>query len=197
MFGSPINEPPSGKAEPRRRGGQGEALAPPVAAVVVAIGLYALLPDSLLLGPRLLVPAVEVVLLGALLTTNPRRITRETRTSRAVSLVLAAVVVGTNLVALGLLVAELVAGRAEQPGPPPAGRAAGVGHQRDRVRPDLLGARPRRSRGARPPRPRRPAAGGLAVLPGRERRRRHRGRDERRAAGRGGCRCSWTTSTCR
>ena len=32
------------------------------------------------------------------------------------SLVLAAVVVGTNLVALGLLVADLVAGRADQPG---------------------------------------------------------------------------------
>ena len=78
MSGSPINEPPSGKAEPRRRGGQGEALAPPVAAVVVAIGLYALLPESLLLGPRLLVPAVEVVLLGALVATNPRRLTRQT-----------------------------------------------------------------------------------------------------------------------
>jgi hypothetical protein len=107
MSGSPINEPPPGKAEPRRRGGKGEALAPPVAAVVVAIGLYALLPESLLLGPRLLVPAIEVVLLGALVATNPRRLTRQTRLSRAASLALAAVVVITNLAALGILLAEL------------------------------------------------------------------------------------------
>jgi uncharacterized membrane protein len=117
MSGSPINEPPSGKAEPRRRGGQGEALAPPVAAVVVAIGLYALLPESLLLGPRLLVPAIEVVLLGALVATNPRRLTRQTRLSRAASLALAAVVVITNLAALGILLAELSSPQAGQAGP--------------------------------------------------------------------------------
>jgi hypothetical protein len=116
MSGSPINEPPSGKAEPRRRGGKGEALAPPVAAVV-AIGLYALLPESLLLGPRLLVPAVEVLLLGALVATNPRRLTRQTRLSRVASLALAAVVVTTNLTALGILLAELSSPQAGQAGP--------------------------------------------------------------------------------
>ena len=102
--------------EPRRQS-DGENRLPPTLAVVVAAALYTLLPDTLRLGPRLVVPAVEVVLLVALLITNPRRITRETRTPALVSMVLAAVVVGTNLVALGLLVADLVAGRAEQPGP--------------------------------------------------------------------------------
>lgn len=99
-----------------RRGGAGENRFPPAAAVVSAATLYTVLPDALRLGPRLLVPIIEVLLLAALLVTNPRRITRETRFSRAASLVLAAVVVITNLVALGLLVADLVASRATEPG---------------------------------------------------------------------------------
>ena len=101
--------------EPRRQS-SGENRLPPTLAVIVAAALYTLLPDTLRLGPRLVVPALEAVLLVALLVTNPRRNTQETRTSRWVSMVLAAVIVGTNLVALGLLVADLVAGRAEQPG---------------------------------------------------------------------------------
>jgi hypothetical protein len=101
--------------EPRRQA-DGENRLPPTVAVVIAAALYTLLPDTLRLGPRLVVPALEAALLVALLITNPRRNTQETRTSRVVSLVLAAVVVGTNLVALGLLVADLVAGRAEEPG---------------------------------------------------------------------------------
>ena len=107
MPGSRVSRPTARHGELRRRGRQGEALAPPVTAVVVAVALYALLPESLLLGPRLLVPAVEVVLLGALVVTNPRRLTRQTRVSRLASLTLAAVVVLTNLAALGILVAEL------------------------------------------------------------------------------------------
>jgi hypothetical protein len=99
-----------------RRGGAGENRFPPAAAVVVAAALYTLLPDALAPGPHLLVPAVEVLLLIALLVTNPRRLTRETRFSRIASVALAVVVVLSNLVALGLLVADLVAGRADDPG---------------------------------------------------------------------------------
>lgn len=83
---------------------------------MVAGALYTLLPDTLRPGPRELVPAVEAVLLIALLITNPRRMTRETRTSRALSLLLTAVVIVTNLVALALLLADLVSGRPDQPG---------------------------------------------------------------------------------
>jgi hypothetical protein len=110
--------PAGGSHRPRepRRQADGENRLPPTIAVLVAAALYTLLPDTLRLGPRLVVPAVEAALLVALLITNPRRNTQETRTSRVVALVLAAVVVGTNLVALGLLVADLVAGRAEQAG---------------------------------------------------------------------------------
>jgi hypothetical protein len=100
-----------------RRGSAGENRFPPAAAVIVAAALYTLLPDALQLGPRLLVPIIEALLLAALLITNPRRLTRETRFSRAASLVLAVVVVITNLVALGLLVSDLVTARAAEPGP--------------------------------------------------------------------------------
>ena len=91
-----------------RRDGQGEHRWPPVVAIVVAGTLYALLPDGLLLGPRLLIPVLEAVLLVAVVATNPRRITRETRLSRYASLALTAVVLLTNLVAEGLLVHDLV-----------------------------------------------------------------------------------------
>ena len=93
-----------------RRQGQGENRLPPAVAVVLAGVLYALLPESLLLGPRLLIPALEAVLLVALVITNPRRLTRETRFSRVASLLLSALVALTNLAALGLLVHGLVSG---------------------------------------------------------------------------------------
>jgi hypothetical protein len=79
-----------------------------VVALVVAGVLYGLLPDSLLLGPRLLIPALEAVLLVAVLAANPRRLARETRLSRYASLALTGVVLLTNLTAEGLLVMHLV-----------------------------------------------------------------------------------------
>ncbi|KQW43943.1 hypothetical protein ASC77_21350 [Nocardioides sp. Root1257] len=85
----------------------GENRLPPGAAVVVAIVVYALLPSSVLLTNRLIIPVVEVLLLVALVVTNPRRITRETRWSRWVSMALASVVILTNLGSLVLLVTEL------------------------------------------------------------------------------------------
>lgn len=91
-----------------RRDAQGENRLPPAIAIVVAIVLYALLPGELLLGPRLLIPAVETVLLIALVATNPRHLTRETRVSRLSSLALISVVIVTNLAALGFLVHQLV-----------------------------------------------------------------------------------------
>jgi hypothetical protein len=91
-----------------RVGRRGEARVPAAAAVVVAAGLYALLPESLLLGPRLLIPLLEAVLLVAMLLVRPRRLTAETRWSRTVSMSLAVVIAVTNIVALGLLVAQLV-----------------------------------------------------------------------------------------
>ena len=84
--------------------------------MVVAIAVYALLPSSLLFTNRLITPIVEVLLLVALVVTNPRRMTRETRWSRWASIGLASVMILSNLGSLGLLVSTL------------SGNAASGGH---------------------------------------------------------------------
>jgi hypothetical protein len=90
-----------------RRVAAGENRLPPAVAVVVALVVYALMPPSLLFTSRLVIPVIEVLLLVALVITNPRRMTRETRWSRQLSAALAGVVIVTNLVSLGLLISEL------------------------------------------------------------------------------------------
>jgi hypothetical protein len=97
----------------RRRVAQGENRLPPAVAVLVAVVVYALLPESLLFVYRLLIPGLEALLLIALLATNPRRMTRESHWSRWVSITLATLVIGTNLASLGLLIRTLAA---ESPG---------------------------------------------------------------------------------
>ena len=84
---------PADDERTRRRTAGGENRLPPALAVVVAVVVYALLPETLLFAPRLVIPAVEVLLLVALVVTNPRRMTRQTRWSRVVSIALAAVVI--------------------------------------------------------------------------------------------------------
>jgi hypothetical protein len=100
--------PPARGAHNPRRGKHGEARIPPALAVLVAAALYGLLPEPLVLGPRLLIPVLELILLIALIATNPVRLTRQTRWSRSVSIALAVLIVGTNLFALGILVNDLV-----------------------------------------------------------------------------------------
>ena len=90
-----------------RRSGKGENRLVPTVAVLVAIVAYALLPENLLFAPRSVIAAIEVLLLITLVATNPRRLVRRTRLSRVTSAALAAVVIGTNLVALGMLVYTL------------------------------------------------------------------------------------------
>ncbi len=90
-----------------RRVAHGENRLPAAAAVLVAAGVYALLPESVLFVPRLLIPSIEMALLVALVMTNPRRMVRQTRWSRRASVGLVSVVIASNLVALGLLVHTL------------------------------------------------------------------------------------------
>ena len=78
---------------------------------MVAALAYAVLPESLLVGPRLAIPVVELVLLGALLVTNPRRLVRQTRWSRGISIALACLVIATNLLALAMLVRALTSSK--------------------------------------------------------------------------------------
>ena len=91
-----------------RRDQRGENRIPPAIAVVVAAAAYALLPESLLIGPRFIIPILEFGLLVALVITNPVRMVRQTRWSRVVATVLAAIVIVTNLVALGILIGQLL-----------------------------------------------------------------------------------------
>ena len=93
----------------RRRTMNGEHRLPPTVAVLSAALVYALLPQSLLPAPRFAIPAVELLLLVALLATNPTRLVRQTRLSRVASLGLVGVMIVANLVALGMLVSAVTA----------------------------------------------------------------------------------------
>jgi hypothetical protein len=55
---------------------------PAVAAVLIAVGLYTLLPNDLLVGPRTVVPIVELLLLVPLLIVNPVRMEPKVRVRR-------------------------------------------------------------------------------------------------------------------
>jgi hypothetical protein len=91
----------------------GETRLPAAVAVVVAIALYAALPAQLLLGPRYVVPALEVLLFVPLVAVNPRRMTRQNKWLRRLSLTLVLVIAAANTVALILLVGELVSGASQ------------------------------------------------------------------------------------
>lgn len=87
---------------------RGEARLPSALVVVAAIALYALLPEQLILGPRLVIPALEVVLLAALIVVNPRRMTRDNVWERAAALTLVGLIAVANAAALYLLLRQLV-----------------------------------------------------------------------------------------
>lgn len=95
-------------------GRRGEARLPAVVAMVVAIGLQVLLPHQLLVGPRLLLPALELAILIPLIAVNPWRLTRQTRWSRPVSIVLVLLILATNTAILGLLIHALIHGDAKE-----------------------------------------------------------------------------------
>lgn len=83
-------------------------------AAVVALALYATLPNTLLGWARVVVPAVGVLLLVPLVAANPVRMDRQNRLLRALSIGLAGLLVVTNSGAFVTLVHELVAGGAKK-----------------------------------------------------------------------------------
>jgi hypothetical protein len=89
-------------------GRRGEARLPSALVVVAAIALYALLPEQLIFGPRLVIPALEAMLLAVLIIVNPRRMTRDNLWVRAVALSLAGLIAMANAIALVLLLRQLV-----------------------------------------------------------------------------------------
>ncbi|MGW2823163.1 hypothetical protein ACWC24_19580 [Streptomyces sp. NPDC001443] len=77
-------------------------------ATLVAIALYVALPQQLLVAPRYVLPALELLLLVPLVAINPKRLTRQTTSFRVLSVVLVLLIAVGNLTALGILIHELV-----------------------------------------------------------------------------------------
>jgi hypothetical protein len=94
-------------------GHPGEARLPAAVAILVAIALYAALPNRLVIGPRFLVPALELALLIPVLLVNPGRMTREDAWLRWLSIGLLGVIAATNTSALGLLLHELLTAKSK------------------------------------------------------------------------------------
>jgi uncharacterized membrane protein len=81
-------------------------------AVVAAIALQLVLPDSVIqgLGNRALIPALEGVLIVVLLVTNARSVSKEQAHLRAISLALIALTTVANVVSLAELIHALLYG---------------------------------------------------------------------------------------
>lgn len=90
----------------------GEPRLPAAVAVIVAIVLYAALPNGLLLGPRYVVPGLELILFLPLVLANPRRMSKQNRLLRRLSIVLLLLIAVSNLGALVLLIRSLIVGQA-------------------------------------------------------------------------------------
>jgi uncharacterized membrane protein len=91
--------PPPGRAEPHW---------PPQLTVTLAIALQFLLPDRVEPGPRWLVPALEAVMLAALLFASPQKLVGEHMLRRRVALVTSGIVSAANGISLGLLCSNLL-----------------------------------------------------------------------------------------
>ena len=86
----------------------GESRWPATITTLIAVGLYGALPNDLLVGPRYIIPAIELVLLVFIVVENPSRMTKQTKRGRVVNLILTYLIMASNLVALGLLLHQLV-----------------------------------------------------------------------------------------
>jgi hypothetical protein len=79
--------------------------------------LYAALPSQLLIGPRYVVPGLELILFIPLVLANPRRMSKQNRHLRRLSIALLLLIAVSNLAALILLIRSLVIGQATAGGP--------------------------------------------------------------------------------
>ncbi|MFJ9732645.1 hypothetical protein ACIRUL_15025 [Streptomyces sp. NPDC101171] len=91
----------------------GESRWPMAAAVIAAAVLTLLLPDELRLGPRWALPAVEGLLLVALIAGDPGRISRRSAALRAISIALVSVLACGAIWSTVRLTDDLVHGGSE------------------------------------------------------------------------------------
>ena len=101
-------------AAPWRRATRGESRWPAVLAVLAASALQMALPGWLSLGPHWLLPALELGLLCALVTSSPGRLERRSAALRAGGLALAGLLSLANAISTALLVNELAHGSAAE-----------------------------------------------------------------------------------
>ena len=85
---------------------------PAVIAALIAIALYALLPNDVTVLPRWIAPVLAGLLLIPLIVINPRRLTRETRWSRWMGLSVGLVLAVANQVEVVLIITRLLDGSA-------------------------------------------------------------------------------------
>ncbi|MEP6480550.1 MAG: hypothetical protein ABJA94_00915 [Rhodoglobus sp.] len=81
---------------------------PAVAAIVVALTLYALLPSSFIPALRFSVVGIGIALLVPAILVNPLKLERQTKLSRVLSIALASLLVLANQVALVQLIIQLL-----------------------------------------------------------------------------------------
>src|SRR5262245_45246000 len=92
----------------RARDRRGESRWPAAISTLAAIDLYGALPSSLVVGPRYVVPSLELLFLAVVIAFNPGRMTRMNRLIRTTTLILTGLILVTNLVSLALLLRKLV-----------------------------------------------------------------------------------------
>ncbi len=97
-------------ANPNTPNGHLEPRWPASIAIASALALYVILPQSLIVGPRWLIPVLEAALLIPLTITNPYRQHHETRELRFLAIGLIALVNLANIASVVLLVHHLLAG---------------------------------------------------------------------------------------
>ena len=90
-----------------------EARWPMAGAVLAAIVLTTLLPDSVRVGPRWLLPLIEGILLVAVVAGDPATISRRSRELRVLSIALVGVLVVGSLWTTVLLIDDLIHGGPE------------------------------------------------------------------------------------
>ena len=136
--------PPAGVGRSVEEASLGESRWPPVAAVLVFMGLNIgarlWLPPENLVGLPWLMPALELLLLVILLAHDPGSRARSPRWLRRVALTLVGLLVVAALWATAVLIYDLITGAkvTESPGPAPRCGEPRLARQQPRVRAPLL-----------------------------------------------------------
>jgi uncharacterized membrane protein len=103
---------PRARPLPGMQATRGEPSWPASLAVVVAVVLQMVLPTRFALSPHWLLPALELVLLGAITQANPQRMRRDHPAARGGGLVLTGFLTAANGVSAALLVHAILYGTA-------------------------------------------------------------------------------------